>query len=106
MKINRKFITLIALCAALLLPLGCRKNFLTQTNTFQSTAGATFQHSQDVVALVNGIYDAYQSSDLLKKSIWYYANFESHDFFNYGADIVWNNYQITSLFAQLPVLLD
>ncbi len=103
MKINRKFITLIALCAALMLPLGCRKNFLTQTNTFQSTAGATFQHSQDVVALVNGIYDAYQTSDLLKKSIWYYANFQSHDFFNYGADIVWNNYQITSLFAQLPV---
>ncbi|HZX60063.1 MAG TPA: RagB/SusD family nutrient uptake outer membrane protein [Mucilaginibacter sp.] len=102
MKINRKFITLIALCAALMLPLGCRKNFLTQTNTFQSTAGSTFQHSQDVVALVNGIYDAYQTSDLLKKSIWYYANFETHDFFNYGADIVWNNYQINSLFAQLP----
>src|SRR4029077_9079845 len=40
--------------------------------------------------------------DLLKKSIWYYANFLTHDWYNYGADIVWNNYQITSDFAQLP----
>ncbi len=103
MKMNKKNITLIALFAALLVPLSCKKNFLTTTNTFQSTPDATFTHSQDVVAMVNGIYDAYQSSDLLKKSIWYYSNFMTHDFFNYGADIVWNNYQLNSLFAQLPV---
>ena len=99
-KIN---ITLIALCAALLVPLGCKKNFLTQTNTFQSTADASFQKSSDVVGLVNAIYDSYQSGDYLKKSIWYYANFQSHDWFNDGGDIQWNNYSISPTFAALYV---
>ncbi|HTI58133.1 RagB/SusD family nutrient uptake outer membrane protein [Mucilaginibacter sp.] len=98
---NKKNISLIALVAVLLIPLSCKKSFLNQTNTFSSTAGATFQKSSDVVALVNSIYDSYQNSDLLKKSIWYYANFQTHDWFNYGADIVWNNYQINSDFGAL-----
>ncbi len=103
--INKRNITLAVLvfCAAFIIPLSCKKNFLIQTNTFQSTVDATFQKPADVIALVNGIYDTYQSSDLLKKSIWYYANFLTHDWYNYGADIVWNNYQVTSDFAQLPV---
>jgi hypothetical protein len=103
MKMKKTQITLIALCAALMIPLGCKKNFLEQTNTFQSTAGATFQKSQDVVALVNSIYDGYQNSDLLKKSIWYYANFTSHDWFNDGGDIAWNNYTISPTFNALYV---
>jgi hypothetical protein len=101
MKMTKKNITLIALLAALMIPLGCKKSFLSQTNSFQSSADATFQKSGDVVALVNSIYDGYQNSDLLKKSIWYYANFQTHDWFNYGADIIWNNYQITSDFGAL-----
>ncbi|ASU36267.1 RagB/SusD family nutrient uptake outer membrane protein [Mucilaginibacter xinganensis] len=101
MKMNKKYVALIALFAALMAPLACKKNFLDQTNTFSSTADATFQKSSDVVALVNSIYDGYQNSDLLKKSIWYYANFQTHDWFNYGADIIWNNYQITSDFGAL-----
>lgn len=92
------------LLASVMVPLACKRDFLTQTNTFQSTAGATFQKSSDVVALVNGIYDTYQNSDLLKKSIWYYANFQTHDWFNYGADIVWNQYQIPATFGALPAL--
>jgi hypothetical protein len=94
-------LAVVAVCAAFIVPLSCKKSFLVQTNTFQSTADATFQKSSDVVALVNGIYDSYQSSDLLKKSIWYYANFQTHDWYNYGADIIWNNYQITSDFGAL-----
>jgi hypothetical protein len=85
----------------MMIPLSCKKSFLTQTNTFSSTADATFQKSSDVVALINGIYDSFQNSDLLKKSIWYYANFQTHDWYNYGADIIWNNYQITSDFGAL-----
>ena len=101
MKINKSNIIVLGLFTSLLLPLGCKKDFLSQTNRFSSTADATFQKSGDVVALVNSIYDGYQNSDLLKKSIWYYANFQTHDFFNYGADIVWNNYQINSDFGSL-----
>jgi hypothetical protein len=104
MKINKKNITLIALSAALMMPLACKKDFLSQTNRFKSTSDATFQKSGDVVALVNSIYDGYQNSDLLKKAIWYYANFQSHDFYNYGADVAWNNYQINSSFGALSVL--
>ena len=101
MKINKKNITLIALFAAMLIPLGCKKSFLSTTNTKNSNANASFQKSQDVVALVNSIYDSYQNSDLLKKSIWYYANFLSHDWYNDGADIAWNSYTINSNFGAL-----
>jgi hypothetical protein len=104
MKINKNYITMVALFAALMIPLGCKKNFLTQVNTRNSTADATFQKSQDVVALVNGIYDSYQNSDLLKKSIWYYANFFSHDWYNDGGDIAWNSYTISPTFGAIDVL--
>jgi len=103
MKMNRKKIALLTLLVALLMPLACKKGFLTQTDTQNSTAAATFQKSQDVVDLVNGIYDAYQNADLLKKSMWYYANFLSHDWYNYGADVAWNSYSITPTFAALDV---
>ena len=101
MKLNIKAIIIIALCVAFI-PSSCNKSFLVQTNTFQSSADATFQKSADVVALVNSIYDTYQNSDLLKKSIWYYANFQTHDWFNYGGDIVWNYYGIPADFYALP----
>ena len=102
MKLNIKHITLITvLFAALIAPLSCSKGFLNTTGTKNSDAAATFQKSQDVVALVNSIYDSYQSSDLLKKSIWYYANFLTHDWYNDGADIAWNSYTINSNFAAL-----
>ncbi|WP_184546584.1 RagB/SusD family nutrient uptake outer membrane protein [Mucilaginibacter sp. FT3.2] len=104
MKMNKKYIALVVVLAGtLLIPLSCKKGFLTQTNSYQSTAGATFQKSQDVVALVNSIYDGYQSADLLKKSIWYYANFTTHDWFNDGGDIAWNNYTISPTFGALYV---
>ena len=60
-------IILIAIFAALMFPLSCKKDFLKQTNTFSSTADATFQKPQDVVNLVNSIYDTYQNADLLSK---------------------------------------
>jgi hypothetical protein len=101
MKKNKKIITLIALFAVLMVPLSCKKSFLTQTSTGNSTADATFQTSAHVVALVNSIYDGYQNSDLLKKSIWYYANFLTHDWYNDGADIAWNSYTINSNFGAL-----
>jgi hypothetical protein len=82
----------------------CKKSFLEQTNTFQGTAEATFTRSADVVALVNSIYDTYQNSDLLKKCIWYRANFSTHDFFNWGGDVFWNNYQIPATFGGLSTL--
>src|ERR1700740_1724301 len=90
MKVNKKLVILplVALGLLLIIPLGCKKNFLNQTDTFASTSDATFQKPQAVIALVNAIYDTYQSSDLLKKSMWYYANFQTHDWFNNGSDIV------------------
>ena len=79
---------------------------MTQTNQANSTADATFQKSQDVVALVNAIYDGYQNSDFLKKSIWYYANFFSHDWYNDGGDIAWNSYTISPIFGAINTFWD
>src|SRR5476649_767205 len=101
MKINKLSIALVVLFTALLTPLSCKKSFLNQTNTFGASAPATFTNSANVIALVNAIYDTYQNSNLLKKSIWYYANFLTHDWFNNGNDIAWNNYTIPSTFGAL-----
>ena len=98
MKGLKIHVIIIAL-AMLAIPLACKKSFLVQTNTFAGTVDATFTRSSDVVALVNGVYDTYQNSDLLKKCIWYRANFGTHDFFNWGGDVFWNNYQIPATFG-------
>ena len=74
-----------------IMPLACKESFLDHTNRFEGSPDATFNKAADVVALVNGIYDTYQNSDLLKKCIWYRANFSTHDFFNWGGDVFWNN---------------
>lgn len=106
MKLNKKYLFALALFVAFIplaiIPIACKKSFLVQTNTFQSTDEATFQKASDIVSLVNSIYDTYQNSNLLKKSIWYYANFQTHDWFNYGNDIIWNYYAIPADFYALP----
>ncbi|HEV8083865.1 MAG TPA: RagB/SusD family nutrient uptake outer membrane protein [Chitinophagaceae bacterium] len=97
-KSNKITIIIIVACFILAVQQACKKSFLEQTNTFQVTPDA-FNKSADVVAVVNAIYDTYQNSDLLKKCIWYRANFGSHDFFNWGGDVFWNNYQIPATFG-------
>ncbi len=84
-----------------IIPLACKKSFLDQTNTFGISPEAAASKPQQVISLVNAIYDTYQNSDLLKKCIWYRANFGTHDFFNWGADVFWNNYQIAPIFVGL-----
>jgi starch-binding outer membrane protein, SusD/RagB family len=103
MKRSNKIIIIIAFVIAVI-PVACKKSFLNQTNTFQGTADATFNKPADVIALVNAVYDTYQNSDLLKKCIWYRANFSSHDFFNWGGDVFWNNYQIPATFGGVSTL--
>jgi starch-binding outer membrane protein, SusD/RagB family len=98
---KRNKIVIIIAMFIVIFPMGCKDKFLEQTNTFQGTADATFNKPDDVVALVNSIYDTYQNSDLLKKCIWYRANFSTHDFFNWGSDVFWNNYQIPATFGGL-----
>jgi hypothetical protein len=86
-----------------LVALSCKKGFLNQTDSSNPTAQALFNKPADGVALVNAIYDTYQNSDLLKKSLWYYANFQSHDFFNWGNDRFYNTYAIPSTFGGIQV---
>jgi len=102
MKIKKNYIAMVVLLTALLSPLACKKSFLNQTDTFGGSQDATFQTSQSVISAVNAIYDTYQNSDFLKKSIWYYANFITHDWYNNGNDVAWNNYTIPSTFYAIP----
>jgi starch-binding outer membrane protein, SusD/RagB family len=104
-KKNKVLLVLVCIVVGLVPP-ACKKGFLEQTNRSNATVDATFQKSGDVVALVNSIYDGYQNSDLLKKSIWYYANFQTHDWFNYGNDVIWNYYAIPADFYALPAFWD
>src|SRR4051812_8274819 len=92
-------ISTVFVCA--FIPLACRRSFLEQTNTFGISPDAAASKPEQVISLVNAIYDTYQNSDLLKKCVWYRANFGTHDFFNWGADVFWNNYQIAPIFVGL-----
>lgn len=102
MKLYTKILGFGILVGAVLGPLSCKKSFLNPVDTNAAQVNGAFTKPQQVVALVNSVYDTYQSSDLLKKSIWYYANFLTHDWFNNGSDIVWNYYGIGSDFYALP----
>ena len=84
--------------------IACKKSFLNQTNSFGLPTETVASSRENVIGAVNGIYDTYQNSDLLKKCLWYRANFGTHDFFNWGADVFWNNYQIPSTFLGLNTL--
>jgi len=94
-------ITCIIAFAGAVIPLACKKSFLNQTNTFGISPDAAASKPEQVVSLVNAIYDTYQNSDLLKKCIWYRANFGTHDFFNWGAYVFLNNYQLPPTFGGL-----
>jgi hypothetical protein len=102
MKRYIKIICSLLFVAVLSAPFACKKSFLQQTDTFAATEAATFTKPSQVVSLVNAIYNTYQSSDLMKKSMWYYANFLTHDWYNNGNDIVWNYYGIGADFYALP----
>ncbi|HEV8504034.1 MAG TPA: RagB/SusD family nutrient uptake outer membrane protein [Chitinophagaceae bacterium] len=97
-------LTSVIAFAAVLIPIACKKSFLNQTNSFGLPAETVASSKANVIGAVNGIYDTYQNSDLLKKCLWYRANFGTHDFFNWGADVFWNNYQIPSTFVGLNTL--
>ncbi len=103
-RIKILIIVSIAAFTCVVIPLACKKSFLNQTNTFGLPADAAASTKENVIGAVNGIYDTYQNSDLLKKCLWYRANFGTHDFFNWGADVFWNNYQIPSTFLGLNTL--
>jgi starch-binding outer membrane protein, SusD/RagB family len=90
---------LVYIVSLTVIVMACSESFLDQTNTFQSNADALSSKESAVITVVNGIYDTYQNSDLLKKCIWYRANFGTHDFFNWGGDVFWNNYQIPATFG-------
>ena len=98
---NKIKIIIIAAFFVFGLQQSCRKSFLDKTNTFEISPDAAASTSAGVISLVNAIYDTYQNSDLLKKCIWYRANFATHDFFNWGADVAWNNYQLPANFVGL-----
>lgn len=103
-KIKITIIAGIIAFTCAVVPLSCKRSFLNQTNTFGLPADAVASTRDNVIASVNSIYDTYQNSDLLKKCIWYRANFGTHDFFNWGADVFWNNYQIPATFVGLNTL--
>jgi hypothetical protein len=100
---NKIYIYILTAGLIVLIPFSCKKGFLNQTDSSNPTEQALFNKPADGVALVNAIYDTYQNADLLKKSIWYYANFQSHDFFNWGNDRFYNTYAIPSTFGGIQV---
>lgn len=104
MKMNIKAFAVIIAFSVVGIEFSCSEKFLEQNNTALGTADATFTKPDAVVALVNAVYDTYQNSDLLKKCLWYRANFGTHDFFNWGGDVFWNNYQIPATFGGVATL--
>ena len=93
----------LAICFLFLLALGCSKSFLEQKDTAHISEDALFKKPQDGISLVNAIYDGFQhdNQSFVLKSLWYNANYTTQDFFNWGADISYNDYQFTPTFGSL-----
>ena len=104
MKKIKHIIFILTMISATVAPLSCKQSFLDQTNTFGISPDGISTSATQVISTVNAIYDTYQNSDLLKKCLWYRANFGTHDFFNWGADVFWNNYQLPATFVGLITL--
>lgn len=100
-KINKN-ICFAALGVALLLPVSCKK-VLNKKDTTNVSGDALFHTPQDGISLVNAIYDGFQHNNqsFVLKSLWYNANYTTQDYFNWGADVSYNNYQFTSTFGSL-----
>ncbi|MEO7214725.1 RagB/SusD family nutrient uptake outer membrane protein [Mucilaginibacter sp.] len=96
---KKKYLYAVVVSASLLLPLGCQKNVLDVKDTTRITEDVLFKKPEDGIFLVNAIYDTFQHNrDYLLKSLFYNANFLSQDFFNWGADVSFNDYQFSTSF--------
>src|SRR3978361_836288 len=98
----------LAVLGFAVLTFACSKNFLNQKNTQAISAESLFHTPQDGISLVNSIYDGFQhdNQNFVLKSLWYNANYTAQDFFNWGADVSYNNYQFTSTFGSLNSFWD
>jgi len=107
MKLTQTSIKSLAIAAfvglVVMIPLSCSKNFLNQTDTSKIGEESLFHTPQDGISLVNAIYDVLQhdNQNYVLKSLFYNANFLAQDFFNWGADISYNNYQFTPTFGAI-----
>lgn len=100
MKLN-KTICLVALTALLIFPLSCSKDFLNQKDTTDATEESLFKKPDDVIALVNAIYNTFHDNDFIIKALWYEANFLTQDFHNWGSDTFFGTYEIPTNFGAL-----
>lgn len=98
---KKKIFIISAVFSVLLIPIACKKDFLRVLNVSQLSGDAYFSNPADGIALVNSVYDTYQNADLLKKSLWYYANFQTHDWFNWGNDRFYNYFDIQTNFGPM-----
>ncbi len=100
---KKKRIIYLISCLLFVLAIGCSKNFLNQNDTSHISQDVLFTKPQDGISLVNAIYDGFQhdNQSFVLKSLWYNANYTAQDFFNWGADISYNNYQFTPTFGSL-----
>jgi hypothetical protein len=100
MKINKK-LYIAVLASALMLPLGCSKDFLEKQDVTDISGTALFKKPDDAVKLVNACYNTFLNVDFMLKSLWYQANFLSQDFKNYGSDTFFERYEVPSSFDPL-----
>lgn len=97
----KNYITILFLGAALMLPLGCSKDFLNQKDSSNISQDVLFKKPEDGIRLVNAIYDTFDNVDFMLKSLWYQANFLSQDFKNYGSDTFFERYEVPTSFDPL-----
>lgn len=110
MKISKYTVAAI-LGMLLLMPLSCSDDFLAQTDTINASEDALFKKPEDGIALINSIYNTfddkgYDTDFYMKKAFSYIANYLTQDFHNWGNDIFWLNYQISTNNASMKAVWD
>lgn len=99
MKKNYKYLLVGAIGISCMLPMSCQKNVLDVKDATRISEDVLFKTPSDGIALVNAIYDTFQHDrDYMLKALFYNSNFLSQDFFNWGADVSFNDYSFSTAF--------
>ncbi|MEN9909883.1 MAG: hypothetical protein RLZZ540_3042 [Bacteroidota bacterium] len=92
---------LVALSLSAVFVLGCSDEYLIDKKLDGITDATVYGSKETVVAVVNGVYDTFQSDqdEVIIKGIFYPQNFLTQDYVNVGADAFFATFDIPTVFS-------
>lgn len=100
-KINKYRVGIVAASLSAMFILSCNDDGLIDKKNDGLTDEIVYNSPETVIAVVNGVYDAFQAGQLeyITKGVFYPANFLSQDYINIGADTFFETFEIPTTFG-------